>query len=118
MDRLAALRPPPGPPQLVHGDLTGNVLLSPHGGKPGIIDVSPYWRPAAYAEGVVAADALTWHNAPVSLFFALDVSREAVARGLLFRLLTMVHEDGRTPDSTAARRAFERHELTADVLGL
>jgi hypothetical protein len=71
----------------VHCDLTGNVLFA-NGLAPAIIDISPYWRPPAYAEGVVVADALCWHDAQASLADDLGVPRSAVARALLFRLLT------------------------------
>jgi uncharacterized protein (TIGR02569 family) len=51
----AARRPVDLPSQLVHGDLTGNVLLTD--GLPALVlDLSPYWRPAAYATAVVVAD--------------------------------------------------------------
>jgi hypothetical protein len=33
----------PLPEQLIHGDLSGNVLLGSH--PPAVIDMSPYWRP-------------------------------------------------------------------------
>jgi uncharacterized protein (TIGR02569 family) len=89
-DLWARLRPavqPLGAAQVVHGDLAGNVLLSP-GLPPAIIDVSPYWRPPAYAEGVVMADALCWHGAPASLLDRTGVPVTAVARALLFRIAT------------------------------
>jgi uncharacterized protein (TIGR02569 family) len=87
VDRLDAVPAPPGGAQLVHGDLAGNVLLVP-AGPPSIIDFSPYWRPPSYAEGIVVADALCWHGAPPEILRELTVPVEAVARGLLFRLLT------------------------------
>jgi hypothetical protein len=71
----------------VHGDLTGNVLFAP-GLDPVVIDISPYWRPVAYAEGVVLADALCWHGAPASVLEETGVTVPAVARALLFRLAT------------------------------
>ncbi|MFI7588619.1 hypothetical protein ACIB24_16230 [Spongisporangium articulatum] len=89
-DLVRRLRPalaPLGRSQLVHGDLTGNVLFAV-GMPPAIIDISPYWRPPAYAEGVVVADALCWHAAPASLLETLDVPVAAVARALLFRMAT------------------------------
>jgi hypothetical protein len=85
--RLQTAVEPLGPPQIVHGDLTGNVLLSPTL-PPAVIDVSPYWRPVAYAEGVVIADALCWHGAQASLPELAGVSVAAVARALLFRMAT------------------------------
>lgn len=85
--RLRAAVEPLGPPQVVHGDLTGNVLCSPTL-PPAVIDVSPYWRPTGYAEGVVIADALCWHGAAASLLDHAGVPVAAVARALLFRLAT------------------------------
>jgi uncharacterized protein (TIGR02569 family) len=78
---------PLGPSQIVHGDLTGNVLFAP-AAPPAVIDISPYWRPPEYAEGVVMADALCWHGASASLLQEVGVSVTAVARALLFRLVT------------------------------
>ena len=54
---VAALRPVDAPSQLVHGDLTGNVLFA-DGLPPAVIDFSPYWRPTAFASAVVVGDAL------------------------------------------------------------
>ncbi|MFL6152366.1 MAG: phosphotransferase [Ornithinibacter sp.] len=85
--RLDAVPAPPGRPQLVHGDLAGNVLVVP-AGPPSVIDFSPYWRPSSYAEGIVLADALCWHGAPPEILRELAVPIGAVARGLFFRLLT------------------------------
>ena len=92
VDRLLPALGPLGADQVVHGDLTTNVLHLP-GEPPAIIDFSPYWRPPGYAEGVVVADALCWHDASPSLLDDVDVPLAAVARGLLFRVLTagLVH---------------------------
>jgi hypothetical protein len=84
---LAAVAYPLGRPQIVHGDLTGNVLLAA-GMAPAVIDISPYWRPPAYADGIVVADALCWHGAQPSVLDQTGVPVEAVARGLLFRMAT------------------------------
>ena len=43
------------PNQLVHADLSGNVVLSSNE-VPGIIDPTLYWRPTAFAEAVVLVD--------------------------------------------------------------
>lgn len=85
--RLREALEPPESPQIVHGDLTRNVLFA-DGLPPAIIDVSPYWRPPSYAEGVVVADALCWHDAPPALGEILGVPVAAVARALLFRMAT------------------------------
>lgn len=85
--RLRAQPDPPDEPQLVHCDLTGNVLFA--AGLPSaVIDLSPYWRPPSYAEGVVVADALCHHGADGSALPMLGVPLSAVARALLFRVAT------------------------------
>jgi uncharacterized protein (TIGR02569 family) len=106
-----------GTPQLVHGDLTGNVLLDPPR-APGIIDVSPYWRPVQYAEGIVVADALAWHRARPGLPSILGVSPEAVALGLLFRTHTAYLLIGSEKDHQTIRKELSRYAATADALGL
>ncbi len=78
------------PEQIVHGDLTGNVLFA-EALAPAIIDFTPYWRPAGFAEAVVVADAIAWHGAPSALTAALsedDEPRSMLARAALFRLIT------------------------------
>ncbi len=67
---IAARRPLAMPRQLVHGDLTGNVLFA-HALPPAIIDLSPFWRPPAYASAIVVADALVWEGADESLLEAV-----------------------------------------------
>ena len=67
------------PDQLIHGDLSGNVLFSVEH-EPAIIDMPPYWRPVSYAEGIVVADALlTWHESD-ELIELTQVARSDVAR--------------------------------------
>lgn len=85
--RLDRALGPLGEPQVVHADLTGNVLFSP-ALPPAVIDISPFWRPPEYAEGIVVADALCWHDASAALVERAGVSVAAVARGLLFRMTT------------------------------
>jgi uncharacterized protein (TIGR02569 family) len=111
------LAPVPGPSQVVHGDLSGNLLFQP-GRAPAVIDISPYWRPAAYAEAIAVADGLLWWGAGPEL---LDVAGRAgqpalVARGVLFRLLVEdqgLRGSGAGPD--ARRTALAPY---ASVVGL
>ncbi|MEV4345265.1 TIGR02569 family protein [Actinoplanes sp. NPDC049596] len=111
--RLAVALEPLGPSQLVHADLTQNVLFAA-GLAPAVIDISPYWRPPAYAEGVVVADALCWHGAPSSLGETVGVPASAVARALLFRMAT-TNERGPEVD---VRDEARRYEVAASALGL
>jgi len=84
------VQPTDEPSQLIHGDLTGNVLF--HAGlAPAVIDVSPYWRPALFSFAVIAADAISWHGATATVFDALPdhpERRSMLARAGLFRLVT------------------------------
>ncbi|MEP7216565.1 MAG: hypothetical protein ABI782_09965 [Anaerolineaceae bacterium] len=59
-------RPSPAPSQVIHGDLSGNILFDGQT-DPVILDFAVYWRPAAFAEALVVADALAFHEADASL---------------------------------------------------
>ena len=86
----AVLRPVAAPSQLIHGDLTGNVLFHDEL-APAIIDLSPYWRPAAYASAIVVADALLWEDADWHVLDAdshIDDFGQYLVRALIFRLVT------------------------------
>jgi uncharacterized protein (TIGR02569 family) len=115
--RLRDTLEPLGRPQLVHADLTQNVLFAP-GLAPAVIDVSPYWRPPAYAEGVVVADALCWHDAPPSLWETVGVSAPAVARALLFRMATTNERIRDGGDSAGLQDEARRYGIAAAAIGL
>ncbi len=115
VEHLRAVPPPTGRAQLVHGDLTSNVLILPDA-LPSVIDFSPYWRPPSYAEGIVVADALCWHAAPPGVVDELSVSIEAVARGLLFRALTSSYLH--RPGSAALETDAQRYGSVITALGL
>jgi len=104
-----ALRPFRGSPQVIHGDLGGNVLFA-DGLPPGIIDMSPYWRPAGFAIAIVVADALVWEGADATLLDAvadLEDFAQLLVRALLYRLVTdavFARADPTRPDETRAYR--------------
>lgn len=84
----AAVRPVSAASQLVHGDLTGNVLFHDQL-PPAIIDLAPYWRPAAYASAVVVADALLFEGADSQVLGAaghIDDFGQYLVRALIFRI--------------------------------
>jgi len=87
---VASLVPVDAPSQLIHGDLTGNVLFA----DPlpaAIIDLSPYWRPVEFASAIVVADALVWEGADVSEVesaFSIESFGQLFARALLFRIIS------------------------------
>ncbi|MGC2652690.1 MAG: TIGR02569 family protein [Mycobacterium sp.] len=115
IDQLAALRKPTkSPNQLVHGDLYGTVLFAGTA-APGITDLTPYWRPASWAAGVVVVDALSWGEADDGLIERWDALPEwpqMLLRALMFRLA--VH--ALHPRSTAA--AFPGLARTAALVRL
>ena len=88
--RLAEhLRPVREPGQLIHGDLSGNVLFHPSL-PPAIIDLSPYWRPPAFASAVVAVDALVWEDADRNVLAVLEGHPDAsqhLLRAAIFRVV-------------------------------
>jgi len=85
----AACRPIRAPSQLIHGDLTGNVLFA-DGRPPLILDISPYWRPAALSPAIVVADALVFESADPSLADHLaddPDGPQCLLRALMFRAI-------------------------------
>ncbi|WP_082135598.1 TIGR02569 family protein [Mycobacterium sp. EPa45] len=115
INQLAGLRKPTkSPNQLVHGDLYGTVLFAGTA-APGITDITPYWRPASWAAGVVVVDALAWGEADDGLIERWDALPEwpqMLLRALIFRLA--VH--ALHPRSTAA--AFPGLARTAALIRL
>ncbi|MBS2534427.1 hypothetical protein KGQ20_16775 [Catenulispora sp. NF23] len=130
-DDLAALITPlPGSaqgthqpaPQLIHGDLTGNVLFSA-GLPPAVIDFSPYWRPAAFGEAIVVGDALIWHGADAGLVRDLMSDRgpgflQYVARAVVFRLVTTSERvrSQAAEQSASTAREVRRYERAASLV--
>jgi uncharacterized protein (TIGR02569 family) len=105
-DLLPLLRPVAAPSQLIHGDLTGNVLFAP-GMAPAIIDLAPYWRPTAFAAAIVVADALCWEGADDQLLAAvshIEDFGQYLSRALIYRLVTdgVFHGGRALPDERAS----------------
>jgi uncharacterized protein (TIGR02569 family) len=83
------LRPVHEPEQLIHGDLSGNVLFHPTL-PPAIIDLSPYWRPTAFASAIVAIDGLVWEGADRRVLAVLKGDPDAsqhLLRAAIFRIV-------------------------------
>lgn len=98
----ARLEPVRAPSQVIHGDLTGNVLFA-DSLPPAVIDLSPYWRPVEFATAIVVADALVWEGAdPVELSSTMDTDQfsQLLTRALLFRIIADAAAD---PDSMSGR---------------
>ncbi len=92
LDRLLAARTDlAGHAQVIHGDLTENVLFDDRL-PPAIIDVTPYFRPRGFASAVVAGDAVRWRDAdpgPLLAATAHDpVFPQLFVRAVIYRLVT------------------------------
>ena len=90
--QLLAMRgPTAAPPQVIHGDLTENLLFA-DGLPPAIIDVTPYFRPSGFAAAVVVGDAVRWRDAdpdPLIAAIAHDPSfPQLFVRAVIYRLVT------------------------------
>ncbi|SDC98857.1 TIGR02569 family protein [Actinokineospora iranica] len=75
-------------PQVVHGDLFGNVLFDGDA-APGIMDFAAFYRPPEWAAAVIVVDALAWGGADdglVKRWSHLAEWPQALLRALLFRL--------------------------------
>jgi hypothetical protein len=72
---------------LIHGDLLNNVLFDDDL-PPAVIDVSPFWRPARYADAIIIVDAIGWYGARRSAIEALHdpAGVQLLIRATLFRL--------------------------------
>jgi len=68
---MAKLKPIELDEQLIHGDMTGNILFH-ETLPPAVIDMTPYWHPAKYAEAIIAVDAMVWDGAEDTLLNVLD----------------------------------------------
>ena len=108
-------------PQVVHGDMTGNVLFSAAGtlAPPVVIDLSPYFRPAAYAEAIIVADAFVdvamidgeeWPGFVMACGLHTKDGWQLVVRALLFRLVAR-SELVRREDGAVDVREGERFEM-------
>jgi uncharacterized protein (TIGR02569 family) len=87
---LSNLQPISARPQLIHGDLTGNVLFDDRL-APAILDLSPYYRPPTFTSAIVVADAMVWEGADDALIHAFDADDDFpqyLLRALIYRIVT------------------------------
>jgi uncharacterized protein (TIGR02569 family) len=103
------------PPQLIHGDLGGNILYA-DGLPPAVIDVSPHLAPAAFANAIIVADGVAWEGAPAELatrFAATSNSgAQLLARAVVYRILAMV---GLARDRQRVLGEIAGYRLVVDV---
>lgn len=107
--------------QVIHSDLAGNILFADHPDlPPAIIDVSPQFRSAQYAECVLVVDAVAWNGAsPAFAEQFVDGSRERladVARAIIFRVATAALFPNSTPARVDGEAQGYRH-LVSVLMG-
>jgi uncharacterized protein (TIGR02569 family) len=77
------------PDQVIHGDLSGNVLVHDTL-PPAIIDLTMYFRPAAFAQAVILTDSV-WDREPFaerSAFDGIPCLEQLALRATLWRILS------------------------------
>jgi uncharacterized protein (TIGR02569 family) len=100
--------------QLVHGDLSGNLLRD--GDRPTVIDWPPYVRPVGWALAVAALDAVCWDGAAPALLDRWSDEAEwgqLLLRALVYRLATLGRREtlGLARPDDGSFRAVERGAL-------
>lgn len=99
------------PSQIIQADLAGNIFYSD---LAGIIDMTFFWRPAAYGEAIIAADALIWsaqgRELVVDLHGGLDETRILLlVRALLYRCVAFaIDSDMRFVNAFLPKADFRR----------
>lgn len=101
-------------PQVVHGDLFGNVLFAGDA-PPALVEFTAYWRPAEWAAAVVIVDSLAWGGADPGILLRwshLSEWPQMLLRALLYRLaVNALHpkadSDSLTGLENAARRILD-----------
>jgi uncharacterized protein (TIGR02569 family) len=92
-------------PQVIHGDIGGNVLFA-DGAAPAVIDVSPYVRPAEFANAVAVVDAIAWQAAPLTLAIrfaaSVELGDQLLARAVVYRLVAAAIAWAALPERIAA----------------
>lgn len=123
LEEMAGLLTQPwsGPPaQIIHGDL-GNILYAADL-PPAVIDMSPHWAPAPFADAIIVADAVAWEDAPVELAGRFAAVRSAgaqlLARAVVFRVVTMANLMRDCPERVAAEIAGYRPVVDVALAGI
>ena len=77
------------PAQLVHGDLSGNILFS-DGTPPVVIDFSPFWRCVDYAAAIAVVDGIADFGEGEEVLRAAGLGEDGMqmlVRALVFRIV-------------------------------
>lgn len=112
------LQPVSLPSQLIHGDITGNILFHDPL-APAVIDMAPYWRPAEFATAIIVVDSVVWEGADDSIvdeFVGIDAQYQLLVRATIRRLMEL---DGMYKQlGIACFDQVEAYEPLLDVLSI
>lgn len=82
--------------QVIHTDLAGNILFN-DAGTPVIIDFSPDYKPAIYAQVLLIIDSVAWHNENLSIIDQIScdetLKNQLILRAIIFRLCVPLYFD-------------------------
>ncbi len=96
--------------QLIHADLSGNILFDENN-FPVVIDFSPTIVPVKFADSIIVADSIAWQNAPLSSLKLLEPIHEYkkyVKYAIAFRIITAsCREDKTFQDVMTEWKAYE-----------
>jgi uncharacterized protein (TIGR02569 family) len=113
-DMLSSLEDLSLPNQIIHGDFSGNVLFA-DGLPPAVIDFSPYWRPAGFAQSVILIDAVALDEAAtdselLNVFGSIEHIEQLTLRAALRRIFEQFeHIRMRGANKTEALRVAESY---------
>lgn len=102
--------------QIVHGDITGNMLFA-DSLPPAIIDFTPTWRAKEYALAILIVDAITWEGADESIFTLVESEHnffQHLLRAALFR--TLVTSEFYRQHKVDRLNEMPIHNKTLDVI--
>ena len=104
------------PNQLIHGDITGNILFH-NNLSPAIIDFSPYYRPKDFDKAIIVVDALVWEGADKTILeFVKDISEinQLIIRAEMRRLIEI--EECMKYFKKGDLNDIEKHIATVDLI--
>ncbi|MBA2760260.1 MAG: TIGR02569 family protein [Chloroflexia bacterium] len=103
------------PNQVIHGDFTENLLFK-EGLPPAVIDISPYWRPAEYAQAIVVVDALDWCGADESILQWVEDVPDILQLMVRAEIYRVAIYDGLYKQGVDTLEATNGHIQTVDML--
>lgn len=107
--------------QIIHGDITGNILFDEED-LPAVIDLTLYWRPKDYAKALLVVDAITWENANPNLYESVSdlpkIDQLLLRAGLRRIIENSEHVEALGKDPNKALNESKKYLKTLQYLNL